>query len=95
MCVMEKYEYQTSTMKLQSGDLLVLISDGITEAQNPAKDLYGGVKIIHYLNSVNQKNHSADIVCRGLYENVKRFMQDAGQSDDITIMTLKFNTPGV
>ena len=93
LCVMENYEYQVANMKLQSGDILVLISDGITEAQNPEKDLYGSMKIIDYLNSVDKESHYVDPVCRGLYENVKQFAKEASQSDDITIMALKFDAP--
>ncbi|MBN1625230.1 MAG: CHASE2 domain-containing protein, partial [Deltaproteobacteria bacterium] len=91
LCVLEDYEYQTTGLKLQSGDILVLISDGITEAQNAGKELYGGKRIIDYLKSLDKEKHYARMVCRGLYEDVKRFTGDAGQSDDISIMALKFD----
>ena len=32
-------------------------------------------------------------VCRGLYKTVKQYTKEAGQSDDITIVTLKFDEP--
>lgn len=93
LCVMENYEYQVANMTLQSGDILVLISDGITEAQNPEKDMYGSTKIVNFLNSVEKENHYADTVCRGLYKDVKQFTKEASQSDDITIMALKLDAP--
>jgi adenylate cyclase len=91
LCALEDYDYQMARIKLRSGDILVLISDGITEAQNPGKELYGSMKIINYLNSLHKEMHYAGLVCRGLHEDVKKFAKDASQSDDITIMTLKFD----
>ncbi len=93
MCVMETFEYQVARMKLQSGDMLVLISDGITEAQNPEEELFGSGNIINYLNSVDTDGLDAEAVCWGLYKDVKKFAKEASQSDDITIMTIKYNAP--
>ena len=93
LCVLEEYEYQITRMTLQSGDILVLISDGITEAQNPEKELYGSMRILNYLNSLDRENPYAETVCRGLYEDVKQFTREASQSDDITIMALRFDAP--
>jgi len=91
LCVMENYEYQIAHMQLQSGDMLVLISDGITEAQNLEEALYGIIKILNYLDTVDKESHFAEAVCRGLYKDVKQYTKEASQSDDITIMTLKFD----
>ena len=95
LCVMENYEYQIAHMQLQSGDMLVLISDGITEAQNLETELYGTIKIINYLNTVDKESHYAEAVCRGLYKDVKQYTKEASQSDDITIMTLKFDASAI
>lgn len=95
LCVMENFEYQVAHMKLQSGDMLVLISDGITEAQNSEKAFYGSENIMRYLNAVEKDSHYAEAVCRGLYTDVKQYTKETSQSDDITIMTLKFDAPGV
>lgn len=93
LCVMETFEYQVARMNLQSGDMLVLISDGITEAQNPEEELFGSGNIIRYLNTVDTDGLDAEAVCWGLYKDVKKFTKEASQSDDITIMTIKFNAP--
>ena len=47
LCVLEGYEYHTTRMTLQSNDMLVLISDGITEAQDPHQNLYGRERIMN------------------------------------------------
>lgn len=91
LCVLENYRYRATHMVLKPGDMLLLISDGVTEAQDPFQALYGRERIMDYLNTINATDFHAQNVCRGLYQNVKQFTQGASQSDDITIMAVRFN----
>ncbi len=93
LCVLEDYAYPAVRMTLQPGDLLVLISDGVTEAQDPPENLYGRERILAYLNTLEPAKGSAESLCQGLYKDVKRFSADAVQSDDITIMAIGFRKP--
>jgi serine phosphatase RsbU (regulator of sigma subunit) len=93
LCVLEGYEYCTTRMTLRSNDMLVLISDGITEAQDPDQNSYGRERIINYLNTLKQADWHAESICRGLYRDLKQFIGDASQSDDITIMAVRFDAP--
>ena len=93
LCVLEGYEYDTIRMTLQSNDVLVLISDGITEAEDPHQNLYGRERIVNYLNTLKQEDWHAESICRGLYRDVMQFTGGASQSDDITIMVLRFDAP--
>ncbi len=91
LCVLEDYRYHTTRIVLKPNDMFVLISDGVTEAQDPTQDLYGRERIMNYLNTLKQADHHAESICRGLYEDIKRFTKNAGQSDDITIMAVRFS----
>jgi adenylate cyclase len=93
LCVMEGYEYPTTRMTLQPNDMLVLISDGITEAQDTGQNLYGRERIINYLITLEEEERHAKSICRGLYQDVQRFVGGASQSDDMTIMALRFGVP--
>ncbi len=93
LCVLEGYKYPAARTTLLPGDMLVLISDGVTEAQDPAENLYGRERILDYLNTLNHKECHAENVCRGLYGDVKRFSMNAVQSDDITILAVRFKKP--
>ena len=90
LCVLEDYNYPTVRVTFQPGDMLVLITDGVTEAQDQAENLYGRERILDYLNTLDHKTCQAESVCRGLYADVKRYCADADQSDDITIMAVRF-----
>ncbi|MCP3955542.1 MAG: CHASE2 domain-containing protein [Desulfobacterales bacterium] len=93
LCVLEDYPYPAARVTLQPDDRLLLISDGVTEAQDPAENLYGRERILGYLVTLNPAQEAAESLCQGLYEDVKRFSEDAVQSDDITIMAIRFGKP--
>lgn len=88
LCVVDGYRYSTTEMVLGPGDLLVLISDGITEAQNREQKFYGRQRILDRISSLEAENQRAEEICRKLYADVKAFSEDAGQSDDITVMAV-------
>jgi serine phosphatase RsbU (regulator of sigma subunit) len=93
LCVLEGYQYSASRTALQPDDMLVLISDGVTEAHNPFQDLYGRERILDYLKSFKQSDQHVESLCRGLDMDIKRFTRGTSQSDDITIMAVCFKKP--
>lgn len=77
------------TIKLESGDTVTLYTDGITEAMNPKRELYGEERL---LKLFNKKDYSCLVeLHRDLKDDVKIFTDGAEQSDDMTYITLKFH----
>ena len=76
---------QEETM-LRSGDMLLLYTDGVTEAVNPDYDLFNGTRLQITVN----KNSSADVVelITEIKAEIDRFANGAEQADDITMLTL-------
>jgi adenylate cyclase len=93
LCVLEDYAYEDARFQLTSGDMLVMISDGVTEANNPEEALYGKERISRYLNRLPRANRRAEWVCKGLYEDIQKFTRGSAQADDITIMAVQFVSP--
>lgn len=73
---------------INAGDTITLYTDGITEARNKNGEMYGENKLI---NLFNKKEYSSliDLHC-SLKNDIKTFIDDAEQSDDLTYLTLKF-----
>lgn len=75
--------------QLHPGDRLILYTDGVTEAENDAKEFYGR----HRLREVLSQGHELD--CENLYRSIQRslaeFTEGAEQSDDVTLLVLSFN----
>ena len=80
------YKVQTSVMN--SGDTLVLYTDGVTEAENSLKQQFGADRVAEALAMAGPKGDVASLV-GGLADAVTRFAGDAPQSDDITVLALR------
>jgi serine phosphatase RsbU (regulator of sigma subunit) len=72
-------EFQTYTFRLQPGDRMVLVSDGVNEAQNCGGDFFGDERL------------EATVLCgHDLFGAVSGFAQGAPPSDDCTTVELEF-----
>ena len=79
--------YQSGTVMLQSGDWLVVFTDGVTEAENEAGEEYGEARLLNilYANVALSPALLLDTIMRDL----DRFVGDAPQHDDVTMVLLK------
>jgi serine phosphatase RsbU (regulator of sigma subunit)/HAMP domain-containing protein len=89
--VMEDFLYGSKTVALQRGDLIVLYSDGVTEAMNRMQELYSDKRLIALMRTL--KDRSVDEIIRGIIESVDGFCKGEPRSDDITLMAIRFNGP--
>lgn len=77
----------TFQARLDPGDCLILYTDGVTEAMNAQKQLYGEERLLRFAEAVS-KDRSKQIV-NALRQDVSEFVNGAEQSDDITILVLR------
>jgi serine phosphatase RsbU (regulator of sigma subunit) len=88
LCVNEEFPYTLERLVLQRGDMLIMITDGVTEAQDSSENFYGLQRVLNRLAGVDPRQCSAAATCEALYEDVKRFTNGGAPSDDITIMAI-------
>lgn len=86
---MENIKYQTNEIQLSSGDEIFLYTDGVTEATDISKELFGEDRLIESLNE--NDNLSVEQLCNKVKSNVDKFVGNALQFDDITMLAVKFN----
>jgi sigma-B regulation protein RsbU (phosphoserine phosphatase) len=79
--------YEQETVALRSGDVLVMYTDGISEAMNRAGQEYGEERLEQVVRS--QQDSTADQILKEIYDDVVTHAGGAPQSDDITMMVLK------
>jgi phosphoserine phosphatase RsbU/P len=86
--VMPGIEYPEHTVQLLPGDQLVLYTDGVTEAFNPADEPYGTERLIAEVKAGGDAAAAALVerICR----SVTLFAGAAPQSDDITLTVLSW-----
>jgi sigma-B regulation protein RsbU (phosphoserine phosphatase) len=85
--LIELGEYPVSRRTLEAGNALVMYTDGVSEARDHVGDFYGNERLL----AATSRNASgtAGAIADGVLHDVKAFVADAPQSDDITILTLK------
>jgi len=87
MGILPDMTFTEDEITLESGDTLLLYTDGVNEAFNPNNEQYGEERIAQYLSGKSDKEPRALI--EGLLSDVKTFADTHPQSDDITILALK------
>ncbi|HUX68135.1 MAG TPA: SpoIIE family protein phosphatase [Terriglobales bacterium] len=79
-------EYSSATDRLAPGERLLLVTDGVTEAANPAQEMFGDARL-------------EDCLRRGLSiaaiaDEVRAFCQGAPLGDDLTLLEARFAPEG-
>lgn len=84
---MEGIRYRRHELQLEPGDTLYLYTDGVTEAHNCGKQLYGEDRLLSCL----ERNHDKDVqsLCRRVKADVDAFAGEQEQFDDITMLCLR------
>jgi len=80
--------YEQETLTLSPGDTLVVFSDGISEAQNPAGDEYGDERLIECLEA-NRAASPADMR-EALIASARVFARGENQGDDMTLLIIRY-----
>ncbi|MDZ4373781.1 MAG: SpoIIE family protein phosphatase [Phenylobacterium sp.] len=88
--VMDDMTFQTDRFRLSPGDALVLFTDGVSEAANMADDLFTIARIESALNQA-RAGESARVLAEGLADDVRVFVGEAPQSDDIAILVVRWD----
>lgn len=87
---MEGTKYHKNELQLNEDDQIFLYTDGVTEATNAENQLYGEERLLKTLNS--HKDETAEALCKIIKADVDKFVGDAPQFDDITMLCIRYNT---
>ena len=85
--LMEDAVWEQGKVLLELGDSVVLYSDGITEANNPAGKFYGDDRLVEI--TLANADRSAEEMHEMILSDLRQFVDTAPQSDDITLLVLK------
>tara|TARA_R100001143_G_scaffold63597_1_gene73270 strand:+ start:11662 stop:12840 length:1179 start_codon:yes stop_codon:yes gene_type:complete len=85
----ENAPYQKGTVQLNPGDTIVTFTDGVTEAENESSDFFDEERVISYLKKNGPR--ALDSQVKGLFLEVMKFAGSATQSDDITVLSVRYN----
>lgn len=86
---MEGIPYKELSLDLLPGDALFIYTDGVTEAMNPEQELFSDEKLL--IDACRAQNTDVENFIINIRERVVEFASGAPQSDDITMLMLKYN----
>ena len=88
MGIMDIVDYESATVEVKSGDVLIMYSDGVTDTHNQDKQLFGTESLIE---TIRQNLHLPVVELRDeIHEATLRFRGRQEQFDDLTIIVARF-----
>jgi len=85
--VFDDAKFGERELQLKVGETLLVYTDGVTEAMNRGRDLFGEERLLEAL--VQRASLSAEKLTECVVEKVEDFVQEAERSDDITLLAIK------
>jgi serine phosphatase RsbU (regulator of sigma subunit)/CHASE2 domain-containing sensor protein len=90
LCSVDGFLYQPDTFRLERGDTLCLVTDGITEAAGPGGELYGRQRLEALLGRLGGAASAAEIG-EAIRRDVVAFTGGGEPSDDMAALVLRYN----
>ena len=83
------YEFKGESCNMQRGSALFMYTDGVTEAEDVDKSLYGEQRLLDLL--CQEASRSARVITENVLDDITRHAGDAQQSDYITVLCCSLN----
>ena len=82
-----EFPYPLERVALKPGETLLLVTDGVTEAQNAAGDLFGRDRV---LTGRGEWARSATAIVECIRDEVRMFEEGTEATDDLTVMAIRY-----
>lgn len=86
--IMSDFKYESVKYNLKKGDTLLFYTDGLSEGMNTEGEMFGTDRMLSVLKG--QETKELEIIYNNLENSFELFTTNATQSDDITILILRF-----
>ncbi len=80
--------YEEETLQLEDGDMLVVFSDGVTEALNTAGEEFGEERLLPCIEGY--RSSPPEMLLDRILAAVRTFAASAAQNDDVTALVLRY-----
>ena len=85
----EQAAFEEETLTLEKGDLIIAFSDGVTEAMNPDNEEFTDDRLLACANA--HRGEPPQQIMNALLGDVQTFCAGATQSDDVTVVMVRYN----
>lgn len=90
----ENIKYELEEIEFSEEDMIFLYTDGVTEAFNIEDVLFSNERLYSSLNDISFKNLESKLVIQNVKNSLKEFTKGKEQSDDVTMLVLKYLKKG-
>lgn len=92
LCLLDDFEFQAACLTLAPGDTLLLYTDGVTEAFNDAREEFSDERLSK--TALRAPVETPQALLQYLLRDVQAFANGTPQSDDITMLALRYRGNG-
>lgn len=92
LCVLDGFSYVAAEHQMSRRGIVCVVSDGVTEAMNPAGELYGAGRLRQALEQGRNAENPAALVS-AIRADIAQFVGGAEAADDLTLLVLRWNGP--
>ncbi len=85
---MKRVRYESETVDLSKGDILIFYTDGLIEALNEKEEMYGTERLKDSISRIPDGYNATEIV-EHVVADVRSFVGEAEQYDDMTIVVVR------
>jgi serine phosphatase RsbU (regulator of sigma subunit)/CHASE2 domain-containing sensor protein len=90
LCVLPSFPYVAASYRMEPGETICVVTDGVTEAENGAGHLYGRERLADVLGRLGPRADPNELG-GAIRSDVARFKAGAPASDDLTILILRWH----
>ena len=88
LCIVDGFRYEAASYRMRPGETICLVTDGVTEAQDAERCLYGRDRLSQLLSVVAPGG--VDALGEAIRADVAGFTAGTETSDDLTILVLRW-----
>jgi sigma-B regulation protein RsbU (phosphoserine phosphatase) len=85
--ILSDANYEETRLSLKSGEKIIFYTDGIVEAMNAHKEVFGFERLIEVVQ--NAQTDPADTLLQTIIDKVTSYVGEAPQHDDLTVIVLE------
>jgi ligand-binding sensor domain-containing protein len=91
----EDSTYQEKTINMKYGDIIVIYTDGISEARTKRDEFYGTEKLKGLLNNIDAHNLTTKEINDEIIKDVSNYYGSVQQRDDMTVVVIKCTSKSI
>lgn len=89
--IMDNSRYPAGTLQLGAGQMLLLYTDGVTEAMDAEDNYYSEERLMEVVGKTSADDPR--VMVNAIRAGISDFVQNAAQADDITMFAIKYRGP--